>query len=195
MGMGQTPANVVARSLYLEENKGATIGAGHYPDPIDVVARSLYLDYNKAATSTAGRIQQPADVDRRDLFLFVNRANERDPTDRINATLYLYEAYTAGELFPWIEKIAPSEALPGQQVAIYGDGFGATPLAEGSVVRLGTPTDETQLGPGLAMGVVSWSSRSPGLYPANSGIPTEPAIVVTVPETAESGMLSVEQTT
>lgn len=192
-----TPADIAARTLYLYENLGAAGAAtpGTPPGPEDVIARSLYSFEAYAATSTAGRAQQPADTDARDLYLVVGVSHDRDPADVPARSLYTYGATTDGELFPWIEKIAPTEALPGQQLAIYGDGFGDTQAQEDSIVRLGSPIDPTAPGPGTALGVVSWASRSPGLHPANGGAPTEPAITATVPDPAESGMISVEQTT
>ena len=162
------PEDVDSRSLYLYYNKGATINAGHLPDPIDVAARMLYL--------------------------YVNRSEDRTPDDVLARSLYLYEAKTADEIFPWIERITPTEQYPGGQVNIYGDGFGDTQATEAAAVRLGL-VDPTQSGPGQIMGVVSWMTRSPGLYPANSGIRSSPAVVVTVPPDAESGMLTVEETT
>lgn len=194
MGMSLTPANVASRSLYLYYNKAATITSGQARSGADVASRTLYTYYNKAATSTAGRRMSPPDVDSRSLYLFVNRAHDRTPDDVASRSLYAYVAYDSTELFPWIEKIAPVEQSRGGQVAVYGDGFGGTEAAEGGIVRLGV-YDPTQLGPGAVMGVVSWSSRSPNLHPANSGLPTEPALVVTVPLDADSGMLSVEETT
>lgn len=192
-GMGQAETNVAARSLYLFVNRGATLELGHFPAPEDVDSRSLYLYYNKGATINAGHFPDGTDVKARDLYLLVNRAEDRTPDDVLARSLYLYEAKVDAELFPWIEKISPNEALPGAQVGVYGDGFGATEATEGATVRLGA-YDPNAVGPGMAMGVVSWSSRSAGLYPANSGIPTEPAIVVTIPDAASSGMLSVEET-
>lgn len=194
MGMGQTPANVASRSLYLYYNRAVTLVSGHRAAPEDTLSRSLYLYYNAAATSTAGRRQSPPDVDSRSLYLYVNRAHDRDPTDVLSRSLYTYVSYDSSELFPWIEKIAPVEQARGGQVAVYGDGFGATEAAEGAIVRLGV-YDPTQLGPGAVMGVVSWSSRSVGLHPANGGVPTQPALIVTVPVDGDSGMLSVEETT
>ena len=45
------------------------------------------------------------------------------------------------------------------------------------------------------MGIVSWSNRSPGLHPANGGQPITAAATVTVPATAESGLVVVEEST
>ena len=44
------------------------------------------------------------------------------------------------------------------------------------------------------LGTVVWSGRSPGLWPANGGLPIEPAATVTVPADAESGLVVVEET-
>lgn len=46
-----------------------------------------------------------------------------------------------------------------------------------------------------AMGIVTWSNRSPGLWPANGGQPIEKAATVTVPATAESGLVVVQEST
>jgi hypothetical protein len=45
------------------------------------------------------------------------------------------------------------------------------------------------------MGIVTWSNRSPGLWPANGGQPITPAAIVTVPADAESGLVVVEEST
>lgn len=42
-----------------------------------------------------------------------------------------------------------------------------------------------------AMGIVAWSGRSPGWWPANSGLPIGPAATVTVPSDAVSGLVRV----
>src|SRR5687768_2394175 len=188
------PADVKARALYIYENYAATSAPGHVVAPEDVDARALYVYENYAATSTAGRVQQPADVDARILYAYLNIGHDRDPTNVLLRALYLYLAYTNGEIFPWIMDIQPREQYVNGQVDIFGDGFGATAAAEGGTVRLGM-YDPTQVGPGQAMGVVSWQSRSPGLHPANSGLPIQKAITATVPDPAASGLVSVEETT
>lgn len=196
-----TPADVLARSLYLYESYAATAVAGHAIAPSDVSARVLYLYVNEGAHGwpAGGEPLDGDDVLARVLYLYVNVSHDRDPSDVSARALYLYEAYTNEEIFPWIERIRPTEQYPGGQVEIYGDGFGASDAAEGATVRLGV-YDPALPGPGLALGVVSWSSRSPNLWPANgdgSGANPPrslPAIVVTVPPEAVSGMLSVEET-
>ena len=197
-----TPASVPARSLYLYVNRGAAIVAGHAPAPADVIQRSLYLYVNEGAHGwpIGGETMGADDVLARVLYLYVNRAHDRDPSDVAVRTLYLYESYTNDEPFPWIERISPTEQYPGGQVNVYGDGFGDTAAAEGSSVRLGV-YDPAGSGPGDALGVVTWSARSPNLWPANGvgdGVTNPPrslpAIVVTVPPDAASGMLSVEET-
>ena len=45
----------------------------------------------------------------------------------------------------------------------------------------------------LNMGVVSWSNRSPGLWPANGGLPQQSAATVTVPLLGTSGLVKVEE--
>lgn len=84
----------------------------------------------------------------------------------------------------WIE-VRVSSAGAGSarglsQVWIYADQGVA---AETSVVTLGEL--------GELMGIVAWTGRSVGLWPANGGIPTEPAGTVTVPADAESGLVRV----
>lgn len=195
MGMSQTPANVASRALYLYVNKSASIRGGAKPDQQDVASRSLYAYVNKAKHGLAGqRVLNQNDILSRSLYIYLNIAHDRDPTNVIARALYLYDEKIDGELFPWIMKIEPTEALEGQQVRIYGDGFGATQAAEASTVRLGV-YDPTVVGPGGSMGIVSWSSRSPGLYPANGGGSITAAIVVVVPDEADSGYVSVEETT
>lgn len=191
-------ADVVARSLYLYENHGIAGGlpAGGEPlDQDDVAARVLYTYYSGAAygNPSGGEPLDEEDVLRRSLYLYVSITHDRDPSDVPGRYLYVYEAYTNDEPFPWIERITPTEQYPGGQVNVYGDGFGATAAAEGASVRLGV-YDPALVGPGDALGVVSWSARSPNLWPANSGVRSLPALVVTVPSDAESGMLSVEET-
>ena len=45
------------------------------------------------------------------------------------------------------------------------------------------------------MGIAAWQNRSPGLYPANSGIPITAAGTVTVPATGASGLVKVVENT
>jgi hypothetical protein len=192
---------VAARALYLYENISVGPGDGTPPANADVAARALYLQVSEAIYGhpSGGETLGGDDVLARTLYLYVAIVHDRDPTDVAGRGLYLFEAYTNGEIFPWIERIRPTEQYEGGQVEIYGDGFGATQGAEGSSIRLGV-YDPGVEGPGMLMGVVSWSTRSANLHPANgdgSGAPpplTLPAIVATVPADAESGMLSVEET-
>lgn len=196
-----TPADVEARALYLYASYTATSEAGHVQAPEDVDARALYLYVNASSHGhpSGGEPLGPDDVLARTLYLYYSAVHDQDPTDVTVRALYLYEAYTNEEPFPWIERIRPTEQYPGGQVEIYGDGFGATDATEGSSVRLGV-YDPDVPGPGILLGVVTWSARSPNLWPANgdgSGAPPPrslPAIVVTIPPEAESGMLSVEET-
>ena len=197
-----TAADVLARTLYLYENYGATSGAGHFQAAEDVDARTLYLYVNEAIYGhpSGGETLGADDVLARVLYLYVSIGHDRTLDDVEVRALYTYEAYTNDEPFPWIERIRPTEQYAGGQVEIYGDGFGDTEAAEGGIVRLGV-YDPAVAGPGLVLGVVSWSARSLNLWPANgdgSGANpprTLPAIVVTLPPEAESGMLSVEETT
>ena len=192
------PTYVAARTLYLYESYQAAASAspGTAPTPDDVLARTLYLyeSYSTWGWPSAGEPLDSDDVLSRTLYLYVHIVHDRDPTDVPRRSLYLYEAYTGDEPFPWIERIVPNEQYPGGQVEVMGDGFGDTPATEGGSVRLGV-YDPNVSGPGLAMGIVSWQSRSPGLWPANSGVRSSAAIVVTVPTEAVSGMVSVELTT
>jgi hypothetical protein len=193
------PADVVSRSLYTYYSAQAATSnsPGTAPSPDDVLSRSLYTYYQAGiyGNPTGGEPLDAEDVLSRTLYLYYSLGHDRDPSDVLARALYTYGVWDATEIFPWIEKIAPTEQLPGGQIDIYGDGFGATEGAEGGIVRLGTPVDPTAPGPGTALGVVAWQTRSPGLYPANSGTPTEPAITATIPDEATSGMISVEETT
>jgi hypothetical protein len=192
---------IVARSLYLYESIAAGPGDGTPPAAADVPARALYLYVSevKYGHPIGGEPLDEDDVLARTFYLYVSIVHDRDPSDVALRALYAYEAYTNGEIFPWIERIRPTEQYEGGQVEIYGDGFGATQGTEGSAIRLGVYDPDVE-GPGMLMGVVSWSTRSANLHPANgdgSGAPpplTLPAIVATVPADAESGMLSVEET-
>jgi hypothetical protein len=192
-----TTHRVAARALYTYYSAGVGPGDGNPPGPDDVDGRTLYTYYSAgvAGHPAGGELLSADDVLARALYLYYSLGHGQDPTDVDLRALYTYEAYDNTELFPWIEKIAPTEQVPGGTIAIYGDGFGATEGAEGGIVRLGTPVDPTAPGPGTALGVVAWQTRSPGLYPANSGTPTEPAITATIPDEATSGMISVEETT
>ncbi len=44
-----------------------------------------------------------------------------------------------------------------------------------------------------ALGIAAWSNRSPGLWPANGGVPITKAATVTLPADAESGLVIVEE--
>jgi len=50
------------------------------------------------------------------------------------------------------------------------------------------------LGSEVVLGVAVWANRSPGLWPANGGAPITPAATVTIPSTAESGLVIVRET-
>jgi hypothetical protein len=203
MGMGLATTDVTRRSLYTFTNavKYDPYEGGAL-DSESVRRRTLYTYVNasKHGHPIGGEPLDAEDLQRRSLYTYVNRAHGQEPSDVVRRSLYNVEAYTNDEIFPWIERIDPSEQFPGGQVNVHGDGFGDTEGQEGSSVRLGV-YDPTQPGPGVAMGVVSWQSRSPNLHPANgdgSGANpplTKSAITVTVPVDAESGMLSVEETT
>lgn len=45
------------------------------------------------------------------------------------------------------------------------------------------------------LGIVAWTNRSPGLYPANSGVPITKAATVTLPAAATSGLVIVREET
>lgn len=45
----------------------------------------------------------------------------------------------------------------------------------------------------VGLGIVTWRNRSPGLWPANGGLPITKAATATVPPTAESGLVIVEE--
>lgn len=45
----------------------------------------------------------------------------------------------------------------------------------------------------VGLGIVTWRNRSPGLWPANGGLPITPAATATIPPTAESGLVIVEE--
>lgn len=50
------------------------------------------------------------------------------------------------------------------------------------------------LGAEVAFGITAWQNRSPGLWPANGGVPITPAATVTVAATAASGLVVVKET-
>ena len=49
------------------------------------------------------------------------------------------------------------------------------------------------LGSEVPFGIAAWTNRSPGLWPANGGLPITPAATVTVVATAESGLVIVRE--
>lgn len=103
----------------------------------------------------------------------------------------LYYALPSARLVDWIEvRIASGGAGANRglsEVWVYADEDVA---AEDSQVlsNLGLITE-------AVFGIVAWSNRSPGLYPANSGLPIQVAATVTVPNDAESGMVRVRENT
>jgi len=99
------------------------------------------------------------------------------------------ESYTNDPEFPWLLSISPTQQYRNGQVSLVGDGFGANAAAWTSSVLLGAILEN--------MGVVAWQTRSPGLWPCNGVNPNvfSPAIVVTVPADAVSGLVKVEETT
>jgi hypothetical protein len=99
------------------------------------------------------------------------------------------ESYTNDPMFPWLLSIAPTQQYRSGQVSLTGDGFGAAQATLTSNVLLGAALE--------IMGVVSWSTRSAGLWPANGVSPNvfSPAIVATVPSDAVSGLVEIQETT
>jgi hypothetical protein len=99
------------------------------------------------------------------------------------------ESYTNDPEFPWLLSISPTQQYRNGQVSLVGDGFGANAAAWTSSVLLGAILE--------VMGVVAWQTRSPGLWPCNAVSPNvfSPAITVTVPADAVSGLVKVEETT
>jgi hypothetical protein len=93
--------------------------------------------------------------------------------------LFELEDVDDGEIYPWLERIAPKIALPGEQIMVYGDGFGAAPATFSGIGEFESEQ----------MGEAVWSARSPGLWPANGGVPTSPALALIVPFDAENGGL------
>lgn len=100
------PSNVLARSLYLYENKGIE---AHY-----VQKRDLYVVENKGV--------QAHFIAKRDLYLVYNRGINDLPV--LARDLYVVEALRDGEVFPWLMRISPTEQYRGGTVELYGDGFG-----------------------------------------------------------------------
>lgn len=144
------------------------------PAPSAPTERALYVYENKGI--------QALSVSERVVYVYVNKGIQ---ALRVLArAIYDYVNNVNGTLFPWLMKLDPGRQYQGGEVSLFGDGFGDTQAADGSNVYL----------VGEAMGVVSWSSRSPGLWPANGGAPITPAIVVTVPVDGVSGMVKVEET-
>lgn len=99
------------------------------------------------------------------------------------------ESYTNDPMFPWLFAVRPNQQYQSGQVALVGDGLGAAQATWTSSVLLGIALEN--------MGVVSWLSRSPGLWPANAVSPNVfgTAILVTVPSDAVSGLVKIEETT
>jgi len=99
------------------------------------------------------------------------------------------ESYTNDPMFPWLYSIRPTQQFRGGQISLVGDGFGATQAALTSNVLLGAALE--------IMGVISWSTRSAGLWPCNGVSPNvfSPAIVATVPGDAVSGLVEIQETT
>lgn len=112
----------IPRSLYLYENKGIEALPA---DASNGLARVLFLYENKGVEVLA--------VLARSLYLYENRGIEA--LVALARALYAYEATRDSEVFPWLEKIVPNEAVRGQQVALYGDGLGEiVDVAAGSTV-------------------------------------------------------------
>ena len=137
--------------------------------------RALYMVENIAI--------EPVVPTKRSLYEIENIAVETVPMPPPRH-LYALENINDGTIYPWLEKIKPTEAQPGQQILVYGDGFGATPPAFTGVGNFGSE----------AMGEAAWGARSPGLWPANAGTPTEPILTIIVPDDAtDGGMITVTE--
>lgn len=161
-------SGALTRALYEYENLGIPGGTAGY-------ARALYEYENLGVWAEAAGFT-------RALYEYENREIWALTAGLVRA-LYEYENQTSGQLFPWVMAVVPVEQYPGGQVGIIGDGFGATQAAENSQITLN----------GVAVGVVAWSTRSTGLYPSNGGGTPEPAVTVTLPDNAESGLIVVEE--
>jgi hypothetical protein len=74
-----------------------------------------------------------------------------------------------------------------REVWVYEDRDAAAETSR-AILNRGRPNE-------TVMGIVTWSNRSPGLWPANGGQPITPAAIVTVPADAESGLVVVEEST
>jgi hypothetical protein len=102
-----------------------------------------------------------------------------------------YYALPAARTATWVEvRIASGGAGTNRglsEVWVYEDRDEAAETSR-AILNRGRPTE-------TVMGIVSWSNRSPGLWPANGGAPIAPAAVVTVPPDAESGLVVVEEST
>jgi hypothetical protein len=159
------------RALVMIANRGI-------PAPAPITQRTLMLIENKAVQAIVAGIQ-------RQLFILDNR--QVQGVAGLQRALFLLESYTNGAMFPWLFSLQPNQQYRGGQIGLVGDGFGDTAAAWTSSTLLGAIRE--------LMGVVSWSSRSPGLYPCNGGAAWTPAITVTVPMDAVSGLVMVEETT
>jgi hypothetical protein len=160
------------RALYLAANRGTqSLAAPTYRALMLLEARSL------AGVFTNYRA----------LTLLDNRKVQA-LTAGLYRALYELESYDNTSMFPWLLSISPTQQYRNGQVSLVGDGFGANAAAWTSSVLLGAILEQ--------MGVVSWQTRSPGLWPCNGANPNvfSPAIVVTVPADAVSGLVKVEET-
>lgn len=103
----------------------------------------------------------------------------------VGATRALY-TLPAPRTCTWLE-VRVSSGAPGSlaglsEVWAYADQDTA---AETSTVLLGIAN----------MGIVGWMNRSPGLHPANGGVPITAAATVTIPADGESGLVTVREAT
>lgn len=139
---------VLARSLYLYENKGL--------QAIEVLKRDLYAYENKGL--------QAITVSHRGLYVYENRGIQHlEPEAR---DLYLYEAKVDGEVFPWLERIEPQEQYRGGEVNLFGDGFGG--IIEAGVEPATTVTVSSTNGANVGDNVkdrvetTAWASNGDG---------------------------------
>jgi hypothetical protein len=162
-------ATVIPRFLYLYENVAV--------EALTVQSRELYAVENRGVEALA--------VAERPLYLYENLGIE--VLSVLMRAVYGYEALANGELFPWLWKLRPVAQYRLGQVDVWGDGLGDTPSAEGSSLLLHAE----------ACGIVSWQSRSAGLWPGD-GVASDDiteAVIFTVPADGESGAVVVEETT
>jgi hypothetical protein len=139
------------RTLYLFENVGI--------EALEITDRALFAYENVGI--------EALEVEQRALFVYENVGIEALEVEQ--RALYVYEAVTDTLIFPYLEKISPTDGPVGTEITLTGDGFGAAQGDYNGMVLINS----------AELGISSWAWKE---------------IRAVIPEGATSGLVLVRLT-